>query len=139
MSEIHFFYILKGVTKIIVSKKPDLGEKNSNITIDKYIGDLTAGKCFGELSLLYGTRRAATIIAVLETHLIKIDKQNFDTYVKDIFDNMLKDQIDFMKICPIFHGIPKETLIELGIRTVREKFITNEVILNKSLKQIIYI
>lgn len=98
------------------------------------MGDLKAGQAFGELSLLYGTKRSATIIAVTNSSLIKIEKDDFDKYVRDIFDNMLKDQLDFMKICPIFKGINKETLIELGIRTERKKYITNTEILPKKFK-----
>jgi len=71
---------------------------------------------------------------VTNASLIKIDKVSFDSYVRDIFDNMLKDQLDFMKICPIFKGIKKETLIELGIRTERKKFITNSEILQRKFK-----
>jgi signal-transduction protein with cAMP-binding, CBS, and nucleotidyltransferase domain len=71
---------------------------------------------------------------VTNASLIKIDKVSFDSYVRDIFDNMLKDQLDFMKICPIFKGIKKETLIELGIRTERKKFITNSEILPRKFK-----
>jgi len=130
-----FFHILTGIVKIMVSKKLDFGvESGNNITIDKYLGDLKAGQAFGELSLLYGTKRSATIVAVTNASLIKIDKPNFDAYVRDIFDNMLKDQLDFMKICPIFKGIKKETLIELGIRTERKKYITNSEILSKKFK-----
>lgn len=131
-----FFYILNGSVKIVISKKYDIGldSEQSKVTVDKYIGDLKAGQTFGELSLIYGTPRSATIIAVINSALIKIDKASFDTYVKDIFDNQLKDQIDFMKICPIFHKIPKETLIKLAITTERKKFITNQVILKSKNK-----
>ncbi len=126
-----FFYILTGIVKIIVSKKIDIGIDNMNnkITFDKYIGDLKAGQTFGELSLIYGTPKTATIISVTNSSLIKIDKVNFDSFVKDIFENQLKDQIDFMKICPIFHRISKEILVKLAITTDRRKFMTGQTIL----------
>jgi CRP-like cAMP-binding protein len=131
-----FFYILTGIVKIVVSKKYDLGLDNeqSKVTVEKYIGDLKSGQTFGELSLIYGTPRSATIIAVTNSSLIKLDKSSFDMYVKDIFENQLKDQIEFMKICPIFHRVSKEMLIKLAIRTERKKFITNQVIINNKTK-----
>lgn len=137
-----FYYILNGIVKIIVSRKYDIGldSEQSKVTVDKYIGDLKAGHTFGELSLIYGTPRSATIISVTNSTLIKIDKLSFDTYVKDIFENQLKDQIDFMKICPIFHRVPKEVLIKLAITTERKKFITDQIILkNKNKSEYLYI
>jgi signal-transduction protein with cAMP-binding, CBS, and nucleotidyltransferase domain len=105
-----FFYILSGIVKIIITKKYDLGPEQGEIKIDKYIGDLKAGQTFGELSLIYGTERSATIVAVTNATMIRIDKISFDTYVKDIFETQLKDEIDFMKVCPIFHKVDKEQL-----------------------------
>ena len=124
-----FFYILLGIVKIVISKKYDLGPTGGEIFIDKYIGDLKAGQTFGELSLIYGTERSATIISVTNSTMIKIDKLSFDTYVKDIFENQLKDQIDFMKICPVFHKIEKEKLIKLAIRSEIRKFTSNKTII----------
>lgn len=125
-----FYYILSGIVKIVICKKYDLGPEEGEISIDKYIGDLKAGQSFGELSLIYGTERSATIISVTNSTLIKINKLSFDTYVKDIFETQLKDQIDFMKICPIFHKIEKEKLIKLAIRSEIKKFIANKDIFN---------
>lgn len=124
-----FFYILSGIVKIIITKKYDLGPDQGEISIDKYIGDLRAGQTFGELSLIYGTERSATIAAVTNATLIRIDKLSFDSYVKDIFENQLKDEIDFMKVCPLFHKVEKEKLIKLAIRTEMTRFSTGQKIL----------
>ena len=125
-----FFYILSGIVKIVVSRNYDLGlgKENTNVTVDKYLGDLKPGQMFGELSLIYGTARSATIISVTNSAMIKLDKVSFDTYVKDIFENQLKDQIEFMKICPIFHRITKDVLIKLAIATERKKFNKDQII-----------
>lgn len=125
-----FFYILSGIVKVVITKNYDLGDEQGQISIDKYICDLHAGQTFGELSLIYGTERSATITSVTNSTLIKIDKNSFDYYVKDIFDNQLKDEIDFMKICPLFHRISKDFLIKLAIRTEIIKFSTNKTILD---------
>ena len=45
-----------------------------------------------------------------------------------------------MKICPIFHRIPKEILIKLAITTDRKKFITRQTIIkNKTKSEHLYI
>ena len=66
--------------------------------------------------------------------LIKIDKEPFDKYVKNIFENKLKDQFEFLKICPIFQKINKDELIKLGVRTEIKKFSTGQTILESNNK-----
>ena len=86
----------------------DTGIKKSNdlsqriVTIEKNIGVLKDSQTFGELALLYGTPRTASIVTVTNSSMIKIDKSAFDKYVKNIFENQLQDQIEFLKICPLF-------------------------------------
>ncbi len=130
-----FFYILNGIVKIVVSKKYDILEsEQSKITVEKTIGDLKPGQGFGELSLIYGTPRSATIISVTHSTLFKLDKSSFDKYVKDVYENKLQDQIDFIKICPIFHNIPKDILIKLAIRSEIKRFNYNQIIIKKDVK-----
>ena len=92
------------------------------------------GQTFGELALLYGTPRTATIISVTNSYLIKIEKEPFDKYVKNIFENQLQDQIEFLKICPVFNKVEKDLLIKLGIRTEVKKFTTGKLILEENSK-----
>ena len=159
-----FFYILTGTVNIRLTynidtgltsnekKKNDLNDEenienkndqNQNekkddeinvIKVDKNIGVLKAGQTFGELSLLYGSPRAASIVSVTNSALIKIDKEPFDKYVKNIFENQLQDQIEFLKICPIFNKIDQDLLIKLGIRTEVKKYSTGQIILKPDMK-----
>ena len=159
-----FFYILTGTVNIRLTYNIDTGlisnEKKKNemndeenienkndqnqnekkddeinvIKVDKNIGVLKAGQTFGELSLLYGSPRAASIVSVTNSALIKIDKEPFDKYVKNIFENQLQDQIEFLKICPIFNKIDQDLLIKLGIRTEVKKYSTGQIILKPDMK-----
>jgi len=156
-----FFYILNGTVNVRLTLNIDTGlnqnekkknelnneEKTDNqnenekkddeinvIKVDKNIGVLKAGQTFGELSLLYGTPRSASIVSVTNSALIKIEKEPFDKYVKNIFENQLQDQIEFLKICPIFNKIDQDLLIKLGIRTEVKKFSTGQIILEPDLK-----
>ena len=126
-----FFYILTGTVNIKLNITIDTGIKGENqmVTVEKSIGVLKAGQTFGELSLLYGTPRSATIVSVTNSALIKIDKEPFDKYVKNIFENQLQDQIEFLKICPVFHKIDKDLLIKLAVRTEVKKYSTGQTIL----------
>ena len=116
-----FFYILHGTVNIRLATQIDTGIKDSGdlnqriVTIEKNIGVLKDGQTFGELALLYGTPRTASIVAMTNSSMIRIDKSEFDKYVKNIFENQLQDQIEFLKICPLFQKINKDLLIKLEL------------------------
>ena len=137
-----FFYILHGTVNVRIASPIDIGIKKEEgddpskgmYTIEKNVGVLKDGQTFGELSLLYGTPRSASIIAVTNSCLIKIDKVPFDKYVKNIFENQLQDQIEFLKICPVFQKIDKDSLIKLGVRADIKRFSTGQKITEKNRK-----
>ena len=109
-------------------------------TIEKNFGVLKDGQTFGELSLIYGIIRPASIVAVTNSCLIKINKVPFDKYVKNIFENQLQDQIEFLKLCPVFQKIDKDSLIKLGVRAEFKRFATGKGITETNRKcDIIYI
>ena len=109
-------------------------------TIEKNVGVLKDGKTFGELSLIYGIIRRVSIVSVTNSCLIKINKVPFDKYVKNIFENQLQDQIEFLKLCPMFQKIDKDSLIKLGVRAEFKRFATGKGITETNRKcDIIYI
>ena len=135
-----FFYILHGTVNVRLATQIDTGIKEAGdltqrvVTIEKNIGVLKDGQTFGELALLYGTPRTASIVAMTNSSMIKIDKTAFDKYVKNIFENQLQDQIEFLKICPLFQKINKDLLIKLAVRTEIKKYSTGNSILQGNYK-----
>ena len=69
-----FYLILQGSVKVYVEQ------------LDRFLTDLSAGEFFGELSLLLGVPRTATVKAVEETMLFVIDRQNFQTFLQEYAD-----------------------------------------------------
>lgn len=130
------YYILHGLVAIQLSIQIDTGiqDKNQIVNVEKNIGELKDGEIFGELALLYNIPRTATIIALTETSLIKIDKIPFNKYLKNLFEGQLQDQIEFLQICPIFNKLPKDLIIKLGIRTNIKKYATGQIILKNDSK-----
>ena len=130
------YYILHGLVSIQLSIQIDTGieDKNQIVNVEKNIGELKDGEIFGELALLYNIPRTASIIALTETSLIKIDKIPFNKYLKNLFEGQLQDQIEFLEICPLFHKLPKDLIIKLGIRAVIKKYATGQVILKNDSK-----
>lgn len=130
------YYILHGLVSIQLSIQIDTGiqDKNQIVNVEKNIGELKDGEIFGELALIYNIPRTATIISLTETSLIKIDKNPFNRYLKNLFEGQLQDQIEFLQICPIFNKLPKDLIIKLGIRSVIKKYATGQVILKNDSK-----
>ncbi len=68
--------------KLFVSK--NLSDLNSQTGEDvaKYLRDYNPGDAFGELALLYGAPRAATIVSKTPSHLWALDRSTFNHIVK---------------------------------------------------------
>lgn len=125
------YHILHGIVSVQLNIQIDTGiqDKSQVVNVLKNICELNDGDFFGEVALIYNIPRTATITALTETSLIRIDKHPFNRYLKHLFEGQLEDQIEFMQLCPIFNGMPKELLIKLGIRASVKKFATGQVIL----------
>ena len=127
------YYILHGLVSIQLSIQIDTGIQEI-VNVEKNIGELKDGQIFGELSLIYNIPRTASIIALTETSLIKIDKNSFNKYLKNLFEGQLEDQIEFLQICPIFNKLEKDLVIKLGIRSTIKKYATGQIILKNDSK-----
>ena len=103
---------MHGLVSVQLSIQIDTGikDKSQVVSVQKNIGELTDGDFFGEVSLIYNIPRTATITALTETFLIRIDKHPFNRYLKHLFEGQLEDQIEFMQLCPIFSKMPKNLL-----------------------------
>jgi len=130
------YHILHGLVSVQLNIQIDTGiqDKSQVVNVLKNICELSDGDFFGELALIYNIPRTATITALTETSLIRIDKHPFNRYLKHLFEGQLEDQIEFMQLCPIFNGMPKELLIKLGIRANIKKFATGQIILKNDSK-----
>jgi CRP-like cAMP-binding protein len=130
------YHILHGLVSVQLNIQIDTGiqDKSQVVNVLKNICELSDGDFFGEVALIYNIPRTATITALTETSLIRIDKHPFNRYLKHLFEGQLEDQIEFMQLCPLFNGMPKELLIKLGIRANIKKFATGQIILKTDSK-----
>jgi len=91
----NFYCIDQGVVDIFISK--DGGPSN-------HFGEIAAGGSFGELALIYGTPRAATIQAKTDVVLWAIDR---DTYRRILMGSVMRRRQlyeDFLAGMPLFEG-----------------------------------
>jgi len=63
---------------------------------------LGAGTSFGELGLLKGEKRSATITCKEPTTLAVLEKSDFDLILKDYQAKLLNDKINFLRSVPAF-------------------------------------
>jgi len=63
---------------IIKDGKVDVKKKEPSLGIDLTIATLENGACFGEMALLTGNPRSATVMAVVPTSVFVLDKKDFE-------------------------------------------------------------
>ena len=91
------------------------------------IRDRKEGDSFGELSLIYGAPRAATIRTAEPTDLIVISKEIYDRVIKKFQVDQIVYIIDFYSNLVVFQSIPKDVLIGLATKTQVVRVKSNEV------------
>lgn len=73
-----FYIIYSGKVSVYVDNIDPVTQEKTR----KLIVELNQGKCFGELALLKGEKRSATIIAIEPSDLIVLDKIIYDRIIK---------------------------------------------------------
>ncbi len=63
---------------IIKNGKVEIRKKEKTLGVDLTIATLGTGACFGEMALLTGKRRSATVMAVMPTEVFVLEKRDFD-------------------------------------------------------------
>jgi hypothetical protein len=132
-----FYYILLGTIRVYKRSFKKTEEEKKMIVFDDEDSkpfNLNMGQTFGELSLIYGIERNTTNIAMCYSVLIKLEKVHFDNNIPFFFEKQVNEMIKFLKLCPIFHNFPKETLLKIAIKTEGKKFSTGNVICKATYK-----
>lgn len=63
---------------IIKNGQVEVKKREQNLGIDMTIATLGSGACFGEMALLTGKPRTATVLAIAATELFVLEKKDFD-------------------------------------------------------------
>ena len=109
----NFYIIFSGKVAVFSRKANEITD-----TFDyTYLCDLKEGSSFGELSLIYGAPRAATIRTLETTDLIVISKQVYDRVIKKFQVDQIMYIIDFYSNLVIFQNVPKDIMIGLATKT----------------------
>jgi len=68
---------------IIKNGKVEIRKKEQSLGVDLTIATLGSGACFGEMALLTGKPRSATVMAVAATEVFVLEKKDFDSLLME--------------------------------------------------------
>jgi type IV pilus assembly protein PilB len=68
---------------IIKNGKVDIKKREPNLGIDLSIASLDSGACFGEMALLTGNPRTATVMAIQATSVFVLERTDFESLLRE--------------------------------------------------------
>ncbi|XP_057314488.1 cGMP-dependent protein kinase 1-like isoform X2 [Hydractinia symbiolongicarpus] len=80
----------------------------------KVLGEMSSGKAFGELAILYNCTRTATVRANTTSKLWAIDRQGFQTIMMKTGMERQQEYMDFLKSVPVLRDIPNDALAKIA-------------------------
>ena len=118
-----FLYTKKILGISLVRKTADLKERsvvqeNSLVSVS----EMAAGACFGELALLQGLSRSATIQCLERTVVGVLSKENFNVVLKEHEAKKLNWKINFLQSTPMFSSWSRQALSRLTYYLKERKF-----------------
>ena len=112
-----FYIILKGSVSFIVDNKA--------------VGKAKTGNSFGELALLYTCPRAATVKALEETFLFRVDQTTFRYILQSQTRKGVSDKVDLLLKIPFLRDLPDEDVAQLTAVMTPHKFKQGEYLMRK--------
>ncbi len=92
------------------------------------VAQLSAGKSFGELSLIQHKPRIATIRTLEGTHFATLDKYDYETSLARIEKKHINKMIDFMMQIPCFRKWTKNSIIKFSYYLKKQKLFRNQIL-----------
>ncbi|KAJ3361801.1 hypothetical protein GGF32_006976 [Allomyces javanicus] len=116
-----FYFILKGSAQVY---------KIEN-SVRIVLSDLGAGDSFGELALLKGTKRTASVMCTRRSEFFRIDKDDFLDVLKETAEEDIQTKLDFFRTVPFLAGLPLANMTRLAELTSRRELPTNTTIVKE--------
>jgi Cyclic nucleotide-binding domain len=98
------------------------------------MSDIREKNCFGELSLLFQSKRTASVRTIETCHVIVITAQSFNKYVREPMLKKLTSIIQFYRSLSFFDTMETSTLVILASRTFITKVKSNTLIVRQGYK-----
>jgi CRP-like cAMP-binding protein len=91
------------------------------------------GASFGELALLYTTPRAATVVAVTDTSLFRVDQTAFRSILQAQTEKLLQQKMRLLANIDFLKGVPEQDLKRLSAVMRLRLFSKNQTLLQKGM------
>lgn len=102
----NFYFILSGTAIVtILETNKDTGEQSV-----RTVAFLRKGNSFGELALMRGARRSATVTCKTNVELLAVSREDFIDIFMHIEQDKEPEHIGFLRTLDLFHGWPVEKL-----------------------------
>ncbi|XP_044517514.1 cyclic nucleotide-binding domain-containing protein 2 [Gracilinanus agilis] len=112
-----FYFIYLGSVAVTAD------EDGSSAFLDAYPDVLPKGSCFGEMALLTGTDRIATVVCMEETELLVVDKEDFfGNHLDESLQKEFRFRFDFFRQHDLFTTWPDKAIIQMATHCKVEKF-----------------
>ncbi|PAA86090.1 hypothetical protein BOX15_Mlig018331g3 [Macrostomum lignano] len=102
---LNFYFIISGTTAVSVALKKPTGEP-----FNKTVAFLRKGESFGELALLYGGKRSATVYCKDEVELLAVSREDFIDIFMNLESEDEPEHISFLREIPTLNGWPIDQL-----------------------------
>lgn len=112
-----FYIILKGSVSFIVDEKA--------------VGKAKSGNSFGELALLYTCPRAATVQALEQTVLFRVDQTAFRYILQNQTRKGARDKVDLLLKIPFLRDLPDEDVEQLTAVMTPYRFKEGDYLMHK--------
>ncbi|XP_067941996.1 uncharacterized protein [Watersipora subatra] len=127
--EARIFYLLLSGTLLVNIK--ERSEQNGQEFM-RTVNQLTGGEAFGEVGLITGSKRNATIICKTDTELLLIEKEDFDKIIRNPLAKQRTGHVEYIKEMELFKYFPCEVLVDDSQDFFYQYFKPNTLILSDS-------
>lgn len=96
--------------KVAVFKETRVNEaqlKNTTRIVSRKLTELGPGDSFGEMALMHGTPRSASIVAVELTHCIVLTQDTYIRVVQNMHSYQIQGTTDYFTNLPLLQTIPR--------------------------------
>ncbi|KAL4505389.1 hypothetical protein ABPG72_002451 [Tetrahymena utriculariae] len=124
--------------------KKRLKEENKKFIQSNYpefdiVKELKQGDSFGEIAVLTGEKRTATMICSEDTHLLALSKKGFDIILGAHKQFIMLETVEFLRKIPFLQSIPSSQLLSLFQSVKEEKYVMgNQIYTEKDKPKCIY-
>ncbi|KAI9197507.1 uncharacterized protein BJ171DRAFT_221852 [Polychytrium aggregatum] len=92
---------------------------------------LKSGDSFGELALLQNVKRAATVITLMDTEFLRVNKGDFLDVLKSESERDLTERLELLESIPLFKMFSKSALIHLAATSQSRDYMANQTIITE--------